>query len=188
MSRRGLAAYGLWAALTFCSAVLVHGVVHAAGARAFVWDSPAHVAMLGIAVALLAGVAAPLGLIGSAAERRRRLALVQAGLGPIRPGLVAFGLLCQAVVAGLLFAAEGAGVEPERLTLALVCGLAALLCSALVFRSTRRRVVAFLAALVAAMADTTSPPPLRRLALRPAAATVPYRLFIPNRPPPHLAT
>jgi hypothetical protein len=188
MSSQRRAAYALWAALTFSSAVVVHGVIHAVGARAFVWDSPAHAVMLVAALALLAAVAAPLGLIGSRRERRRRLALVRAGLGPLTPGRAGFALLSQAGVAALLLAAEGAALEPERLLVALTCGLVALICSTLLFRATRERVIALLAALVAAVADTTRPPALRRFALRPARATVPYRLFVPNRPPPPLAT
>ena len=178
------AAFGLWAALTFSCAVLVHGVVHAVGDQAFVWDSPAHAVMLAVALAMLAAVAVPLGLVGPARERRRRLALVRARLGPPTAASVAFGLLTQAGIAGLLLAAEGASLEPARLAVALVCGLLALLCSALLFRATRDRVVALLAAFAAAADKATAPPPARRLALRPARATVPYRLFVPNRPPP----
>jgi hypothetical protein len=178
------AAFGLWAALTFSCAVLVHGVIHAVGAQAFVWDSPAHVVMLAVALGLLAAVAAPLGLVGPARERRRRLALVRARLGP--PGLAtaAFGALTQAAVAVLLLVAEGASLEPARLAIALACGLVALACSAFLFRATRDRIVALLAAFAAAADKATAPPRLRRLALRPARATVPYRLFVPNRPPP----
>jgi hypothetical protein len=178
------AAFGLWAALTFSCAVLVHGVVHAVGAQAFVWDSPAHAVMLAAALGMLAAVAVPLGLVGPARERRRRLALVRARLGPRTAGTAAFGLVTQAAIAGLLLAAEGAALEPARLAMALACGLVALLCSAFVFRATRDRVVALLAAFAATTDTATAPPPLRRLALRPAPATVPYRLFVPNRPPP----
>jgi hypothetical protein len=187
MSSRRRAAFGLWAALTFSAAVLVHGVVHAVGSQTFVWDSPAHGVMLAAGLGLLGAVAVPLGLIGPARERRRRLALVRAALGPASPTLAGFGLAVQALVATLLLAAEGASLEPERFALAVVCGLLALLCTGFLFRATRDRVVALLAALVAAVADTTRPPALRRFALRPARATVPYRLFVPNRPPPTLA-
>ncbi|HEY6233749.1 MAG TPA: hypothetical protein VIW69_01435 [Candidatus Elarobacter sp.] len=178
------AAYGLWAALTFSCAVLVHGVIHAVGAQAFVWDSPAHAVMLAAALGMLAAVAVPLGLAGPARERRRRLALVRARLGPPTPATAAFGLLTQAGIAFLLLAAEGASLEPGRLAMALACGLLALLCSAFLFRATRDRIVAVLAAFAAAADKATAPPPARRLALRPARATVPYRLFVPNRPPP----
>jgi hypothetical protein len=178
------AAFGLWAALTFSCAVLVHGVIHAVGARAFVWDSPAHLVMLAAALGMLAAVAVPLGLVGPARERRRRLALVRARLGPPTAATAAFGLLTQAAVAGSLFGAEGTSLEPGRLAMALACGLVALLCSAFLFRATRERVVALLAAFAAALDQATAPPPMRRLALRPARATVPYRLFVPNRPPP----
>ena len=95
-----------------------------------------------------------------------------------------FGALTQAGVAALLLAAEGAAIDPSRLAVAVLCGLAALLCSAFVFRATRDRVFALLAAFAAVLDHATAPPPLRRLALRPARATVPYRLFVPNRPPP----
>ena len=178
------AAFGLWAALTFSCAVLVHGVVHAVGAQGFVWDSPAHVLMLAVAVGMLGAVAAPLGLVGSERERRRRLALVRAQLARSGRRTAAFGLLSQAGIAGLLLAAEGASIEPGRLAAALACGLVALLCSAFLFRATRDRVVALLAAFAAVLDHAAAPPPVRRLALRPARATVPYRLFVPNRPPP----
>ena len=178
------AAFGLWAALTFSCAVLVHGVVHAVGSQAFVLDSPAHVVMLVVALGLLGGVAAPLGLVGRSRERRRRIALVRARLGPLTLGTAAFGAIVQAGVAALLLVAEGTSLEPGRLVLALACGLAALICTAFVFRGTRDRVVALLAAFAAALDQTTAPPPLRRTAVRPVRATVPYRLFVPNRPPP----
>ena len=113
--------------------------------------------------------------------------MVRARLGPVTPLTAAFGLLTQAGVAGLLLAAEGASLEPGRLATALLCGLVALLCSACLFRATRDRVVALLAAFAATADKATAPPTLRRLALRPARATVPYRLFVPNRPPPRTA-
>lgn len=184
MRPRRRAAFGLWAALTFSCAVLVHGAIHAAGARAFVWDSPAHVVMLVVALGLLAAVAAPLGLIGSARERRRRLALVRASLGPVSFKTAGFGLLVQAALAVLLFVPEGIVLEPDRLAQALLCGLVALICSAFLFRATRDRVVALLAAIVTALAPAPPHATLRRRAPRPARATVPYRLFVPNRPPP----
>jgi hypothetical protein len=179
------AAFGLWAALTFSCAVLVHGVIHAVGAaQAFVWDSPAHLVMLAAALAMLAAVAGPLGLAGPASERRRRLALVRARLGPPTAMTAAFGLVVQGAVAVLLLAAEGAALDPERLATAFVCGLLALLFSALVFRAGRDRVVALLAAFAAALDHVAAPLVFRCRALRPARATVPYRLFMPNRPPP----
>ena len=181
------AAFGLWAALTFSCAVVVHGVIHAVGAQAFVWDSSAHLVMLAAALAMLIAVAGPLGLVGPARERRRRIALVRARLGPPTLATAAFGALVQAGIAVLLLAAEGAALEPGRLTMSLACGLVALLCSALLFRATRDRVVALLAAFAAVLDQATAPPPVRRLALRLARATVPYRLFVPNRPPPPTA-
>lgn len=187
MSPRRRAALGLWAALTFSSAVLVHGVIHAVGARAFVWDSPAHTVMLVAALGLLAAVAAPLGLVGPDRERRRRLALVRAGLGPVTPGLAAFGLLTQAALAAALLAAENAALEPDRLALALLCGLVALLCTTFLFRAARDRVVALLVVFAEAITPATPRAALRRRNPRPVRATLPYRLFRPNRPPPALA-
>ena len=186
MAPQRRAAVGLWTALTFSSAVLVHAVVHAVGARAFVWDSPAHVAMLVLAVGLLTGVAVPLGLVGPARERRRRLGLVRAGLHAEGSSLAGIGLVMQGAIAGLLLVAEGAALEPERLGLALFCGLVALLASAFLFRSTRERVVALLIALATASDPLLYRAALRRSLRRPARATVPYRLFVPNRPPPAL--
>jgi hypothetical protein len=71
--------------------------------------------------------------------------------------------------------------------MALACGLVALICSAFLFRAGRDRFIALLAAFAAVLDQATAPPTLRRLALRPARATVPYRLFVPNRPPPPAA-
>ncbi|HEY0393839.1 MAG TPA: hypothetical protein VGD01_05035 [Candidatus Elarobacter sp.] len=184
MIPRRRAAFGLWAALTFSAAVLVHDAIHAAGSRSFVWDSPAHVVMLVAALGLLAAVAAPLGLVGPARERRRRLALVRAALGPVRPAVAAVGLAVQGALAALFFLAEGASLEPERLALALLCGLVALLCSAFLFRATRDRVVALLVALVATVAPAPPAATQRRHVPRPQRATAPYHLFVPNRPPP----
>jgi hypothetical protein len=187
MAPQRRAAVGLWAALTFSSAVLVHGVIHAIGDRSFAWDSPAHAIMLVGALGLLAGVAAPLGLLGPARERRRRLALVRAALGSPSPAIAGVGLLTQAAIAALLLTAEGASLAPERLALSLACGLIALLCSGLLFRVTRERVVALLVALAAETHATIPRAVVRRGLRRPARATVPYRLFVPNRPPPALA-
>jgi ABC-type proline/glycine betaine transport system permease subunit len=184
MPPRRRAAFGLWIALTFSCGVLVHGVVHAAGERSFEWDSPQHAVMSLVALALLAAVAVPLGLVGTRRERRRRLALVRASLGPATPRVVAFGVAAQAVLAVLLFAPEGVFLDSDRLLQGLLCGLVALLCSAFLFRATRDRVVGLLTALVTALASVLPRTTLRRRAPRPARATVPYRLFIPNRPPP----
>ncbi|HYZ15044.1 MAG TPA: hypothetical protein VE591_01535, partial [Candidatus Acidoferrum sp.] len=82
MPPRRLVALGLRGALASCCAVLVHGVVHGLGSRSFLWDSPAHVAMMLAAAGFLTAIAVPLGLAGPARERRRRLALVRATLGP----------------------------------------------------------------------------------------------------------
>ncbi|HEY0614994.1 MAG TPA: hypothetical protein VGC96_10155 [Candidatus Elarobacter sp.] len=184
MSPRRRAAFGLWAALTYSAAVLVHGVVHAAGTRTFAWDTPAHIVMLVTALGLLAGVAVSLGAVGPAGERRRRLALVRAALGPVGPAVAVFGAAVQAALAALLFLAEGASLDPERLAVALLCGLVALLVSAFLFRATRDRVVAVLVALLATVAPAAPRGAVRRRAVRPLRATVPYRLFVPNRPPP----
>jgi hypothetical protein len=187
MAPRRRAAIGIWIALTFSSAVLVHGVIHAIGARAFVWDSPAHAAMLLAALAMLAAVAGPLGVVGPAGERRRRLALIRAGLGPVGPALTGFGLATQAAIAAALFGAEGVSLDPERLVMALVCGLIALFCSSFLFRATRDRVVAVLLALAATAETSVSRIASRRRRRRPAHATIPYRLFVPTRPPPAFA-
>ena len=109
---------------------------------------------------------------------------MRASLGPVSLRTAGFGLLVQAALAVLLFVPEGIALEPDRLAQALVCGLIALICSAFLFRATRNRVVALLTALVTALAPAAPRATLRRRAPRPARATVPYRLFVPNRPPP----
>ncbi len=139
MLARRRAAFALRGALTFSCAVLVHGAVHAVGDRSFVWDSPAHGVMLAVALALLAGVAVPLGLVGPRRERRRRLALVRAAPGPLEraagsPAAVAG----QAVLAAALLAAEGAVARARPAALALASGLVALLCSTLLLAAGGR--------------------------------------------------
>ena len=184
MRSRRSAALGLWAALTYSSAVLIHGAIHAAGSQSFVLESPAHGVMLVSALALLAGVAVPLGFVGPARERRRRLALVRADLGPPRPALAALWCAFQVVLAAGIFAVEGAGLDQERIVVAIACGLGALLLSLFLFRRARERVVAILAAFAAAI-DTAKPlPPARRSAPRRVGTPLSYRLFVPNRPPP----
>jgi hypothetical protein len=187
MLPRRCAAVGLWAALTLSFAVLVHGVIHAAGSGAFVWDSPAHVVELASALALLSGVAVRLGFGGSRRERRRRLALVRSDLGPPTPLTIAVGALTQAAVAVLLLSAEDATLDRDRLVGTVLAGILALILSALVFRGARDRVVALLVAL--AMTDACARPHAvqRRRIVRRLCACVAYRLFVPNRPPPAFA-
>jgi hypothetical protein len=184
MTPRRRAAFALRGALTFSCAVLVHGAVHAVGDRSFVWDSPAHGVMLALALALLAVVAVPLGLVGPRAERRRRLALVRAALGPASAGGLAAGIAGQAAIAAALLGAEGASLAPERLLPALLSGLLALLCTTLLLAAGGERVVALLVALATVSARSAAPVAARRRLAPRLRAAEPYRLFVPNRPPP----
>jgi hypothetical protein len=184
MTPRRRAAFALRGALTFSCAVLVHGAVHAVGARSFVWDSPAHAVMLACALALLAAVAVPLGLAGPRAERRRRLALVRSALGPPSARGLAAGIAGQAAIAAALLGAEGAVLAPDRLLLALASGLVALLCTTLLLAAGGERVVALLAALATASVRSAAPAAARRRRAPRLRASDPYRLFVPNRPPP----
>lgn len=177
-------ATALRAALTFSCAVLVHGAAHAAGDRGFAWDSPIHVALVAVALALLGGAAAALGFGRPAAERRRRLALVRAALPAGSPAGAARGLLAQAAIAGAIFLSEGTVVAPDRVALAVLCGLIALAVSTFVFRRGPRHIVAVLAALHEARERSAAAPPRRTGAPLPALAAGDYRLFVPNRPPP----
>lgn len=183
MAPRRIVAFGLRGALAYCCAVLVHGIVHALGSRSFQPDSPAHIAMTLIALALLAAIAAPLGLVGARAERRRRLALVRAVLGRPTPGRFIAGLFAQGLLALLLLASEGAELAPDRYVTALVWGLIALLFSSWLLAESTERIVALLVALVSAGGP-------KKLGLRSARSTrpsrtsEPYQLFVPNRPPP----
>lgn len=184
MTPRRRAAFALRGALTFSCAVLVHGAVHAVGARSFVWDSPAHGLMLAAALALLAVVAVPLGLIGPPRERRRRLALVRAALGPLGPRGWAAGIAGQAAIAAALLGAEGASLAPERLLPALLSGLLALLCTTLLLAAGGERVVALLIALATTGVRPPAPATARRRLAPRLRAADPYRLFVPTRPPP----
>ncbi len=184
MTPRRRAAFALRGALAFSCAVLVHGAVHAVGDRGFAWDSPAHAAMLAVALALLAGVAVPLGLVGPRRERRRRLALVRAALGPLTPRGAVVGALAQVGLAAALLGAEGAVLAPDRLALALASGLVALVCCTLLLAAGGERVVALLVALAATRPRSAAPRPLRRRPAPRLRASEPYRLFVPTRPPP----
>ena len=181
MTPRRRAAFALRGALTFACAVLVHGAVHAVGDRSFMWDSPAHGVMLVVALALLAGVAGSLGWTGPRRERRRRLALLRASLGPLGARGLAAGALAQAAFAAVLLGAEGAELAPDRLALALACGLVALLCSTLLLAAGGAQVVRLLVALVA---RRTPPRGARGPAPPPRAALARERPLPPLRPEP----
>jgi hypothetical protein len=187
MPARRRAAFGLWTALTFSSAVVVHGVVHAVGSRAFEWDSPAHVGMLVGAIGLLGTVVVRLGVFGAASDRRRRLALVRSALAPATTSFALVGLLTQILIAVALFVPEGVGLDPERLVSAIACGLIALLCSAFWLRATGERVVSFLVACCALRIAAAPRTALARTVIEPLRATAPYHLFMPTRPPPTFA-
>lgn len=184
MSPRKRKALALRAALTFSCAVLVHGVIHAAGSSSFVWDSPAHLVMLGVALALLAGIAGPLGLAGPARERRRRLALVRAALPRTRRAEIASMLVTQGALGIALMAAEGTVLDPQRLAVTLVCGITALVLSALLLAGCERRVVALLQALAVTAGRRDRSCVIVRRAPRVVRVAAPFRLFVPNRPPP----
>lgn len=183
MPPRRIVALGLRGALAYCCAVLVHGVVHALGSRTFQPDSAAHIVMTLIAVALLAAIAVPLGLGSAPPERRRRLALVRAALGPPSLARFATDLVVQGVLALLLLVAEGASLAPDRLVIALAWGLLALLLSTSLLTKGGEHVIALLVALVApARTRKTASRAAQRASYRRICE--PYQLFVPNRPPP----
>ena len=185
MSSRRRAALGLWVALTFSFAVLVHGVIHAAGSGGFVWDSPFHVVLGTVALVLLAAACARLGLAAPAAERRRRIALVRADLRPFSRGTVLFGAVAQLAIALLILLPEGVSLDPDRTVAAALAGLVALVLSALLLRAARDRVVALLVAVVANVAPAPAPRTARRRGAHCVAhAGIAFRLFAPNRAPP----
>jgi hypothetical protein len=104
---------------------------------------------------------------------------------PRRPLVEAgFALGTQGALAAVLLIAEGAALEPQRLAVALGCGLVALAISALVFAGSTRRVVALLADLSAARERDAAPPVTPRRAASVLRISADFRLFVPNRPPP----
>jgi hypothetical protein len=185
MPPRQATAVALRAALTFSCAVLLHDVLHAAGDRSFVLDSPAHLGMAAVALAMLAYAGVLLGLFASSVERRRRLALVRAALPRAGPVDTALGLATQGILAIALFGTEqDVRFAPERLVLAIVCGLVGLAISAFVFTGSTRRIVAALAALFATRDRRRAAHASIRHAVLPVRIRADFRLFIPNRPPP----
>lgn len=181
---RRLAALALRAALTYFCAVLVHGAVHAAGSRSFALESPAHVVMLLTALAGLLGAAYALGVFAPAAERRRRLALNRASLPLHGPAAIAATVAGQGFLAAALFLPEGTGLDPQRLLLAVVCGLLALVLTTVLFAARSRGVVNLLAAFFALRERRVAPLTFHvRTACR-VRTSAPSRLFVPNRPPP----
>jgi hypothetical protein len=183
MAPRRIVALGLRGALALCCAVLIHGVIHGLGSRSFLWDSPGHLAMMFAAGGLFAGIAIPLGLAGPARERRRRLALVQAALGPPGPRRFGADLLTQAALAVGLLAPEGMDIAPDRLAIALLGGLVAMLCSTILLKKGEKRVIALLIELATVPPAGTPAPRLSR-PVRAQRSSEPYHLFVPNRPPP----
>jgi hypothetical protein len=136
------------------------------------------------ALALLAAAALPLGLAAPRAERRRRLALVRAALPRNPVSEAAAAVLTQAALAPLLLAADGAVIAPDRLVLAILCGLVAFAVAALVFAGSTRRVVALLVTLLATRERGSAPLASARRLPVVVRLCSDYDLFVPNRPPP----
>lgn len=183
MAARHGAALALRAALTFSCAVLVHGAVHAAGSGSFAWDSPAHAAMLACALVLLGGASIPMGLFASPSERRRRLALLRARQCA-GPWSTMAAIATQAALATALLAAEGASLSPDRIVVAMFCGLAALAATTFALRGSSRKIAALLAACFATCDRTRAAFTARATDAGITRILVPYRLFAANRPPP----
>ena len=185
MPPRRLAALALRAALTYFCAVLVHGVVHAAGDRSFVPASPAHVVMLATSLAGLVAGAYALGLFARGSERCRRLALTRAALPHSRGfGALAGTVAGQGLIAAALFLPEGVGLDPHRLLLAVICGILALVLTTRLFAVRRGGVVELLVALFAARERRAAPVALCVRTEHRVRTSAPSRLFVPNRPPP----
>lgn len=122
------------------------------------------------------------------AERRRRIALMHAGLRGRRAPL-ALSLVAQIALAALTLQAEGAVLDAPHLLLGILCGLVALVFGALALRRIEASVLHFARAAFASRRPNTAPlRALEDVRLRIAVASPnPYALFRPNRPPPAFA-
>ena len=157
----------LTGAVALAVALVLHATLHAliepAEAR-----SLAHVLELLVAAGIFVPALAALGAANTTAERRRRLALVRAGL-PRSTGAVVAIALAEAAIAGGLCAVEGTTGDLNGLIAALVCAAIALVLTLVGLRAARERVIAMLRWWIARIDH--APPATGRATFRPTRAS-----------------
>lgn len=173
--------------LTLASALAAHLVFDAVDdGLVAIFTRPIH--LVYVTTVALAFVGAARQLYGpGGAERRRRTALMQRGLGTgVVPLAGSFAL--QAGLAAVTLHLEAAQLDPSHLGVAAVCALVALLVGALLLRRLESGLLRFALAVFAARRPRALAPPgvaVPRFAV--ARAERAYGLFRPNRPPPLFA-
>jgi hypothetical protein len=180
-------AWSLYFGLTVPFAILAHLAfdVTDAGLSWAVLLRPAHLALVALMAVATAAAAFGLGYGLPDAERRRRIALVRAALRLDRYPLLgpAAGAVAQAMIVLSTLSLDEAALQPERLALAVVVGVLAVVAGSLAIRTAERRVLDL--ALARAPRVRTHLTTARRRVALPRTARL-STLFRPNRAPPLL--
>lgn len=182
-----LGAWSLYLGLAVPFAILAHLVfdVTDAGLSWAVLLRPAHCALLALAGAAALATAYGLGAGVPGPERRRRLALVRAALQIERRPLLRFAVaaVAQAMIVLATVSLDEATLHPQRLLLAVLGAILAVVASGLAIRIAERRVIDLIL-------RVPRRPGLRRASrirrVRALRSLRAYALFRPNRPPPLL--
>jgi hypothetical protein len=180
-------AWSLYFGLTVPFAILAHLAFDLtdAGPSWSVLLRPAHLALVALMAVATAAAAYGLGYGLPDAERRRRVALVRAALRVDRRPLLgpAVGAVVQAMIVLSTLSLDEAALHPERVALAVVVGVLAVLAGSFAIRIAERRVLD--------LALAHAPRVRARLATARRRITLPRTarlstLFRPNRAPPLL--
>ncbi|GAC1580149.1 MAG: hypothetical protein NVS3B7_14610 [Candidatus Elarobacter sp.] len=180
-----LRSWSLYFGLTVPFAIVGHLVFDLtdAGCNWAVLLRPAHLALLALLLGGASAAAYGLGYGLPAAERRRRLGLVRAGLRVDRQPLLATaaGAVVQAMIVMTTLSLDGSALHPTRIALALVAGILAIVFGALAIRIAERHIVDLA---LARPRRSSARAGTNRSIVRPLRSTRAYALFRPNRAPP----
>jgi hypothetical protein len=180
-------AWSLYFGLTVPFAILAHLAFDLtdAGLSWAVLLRPAHLGLLALMAVATAAAAYGLGFGLPDAERRRRIALVRAALRVERYPLLgpAAGAVAQAMIVLATLSLDEAALHPERLVLAILVAVLAVLAGAFAVRRAERAVLA-IALARAPRIRTRLGTARRRVSLVHTARL--STLFRPNRAPPLL--
>jgi hypothetical protein len=187
LRRIDVRAWSLYLGLTIPFAILAHLAfdVADAGLSAAVFLRPAHLVLVALLAVACAAAAYGLGYGQPDAERRRSLALVRAALRADRRPLlgVAVSTVAQAMIALATITLDEALLHPERLVLAVLTAVLAVVAGSLATRLAKRRVLDL--ALTPVRRRGRRAAAIRRR-IRAARFAALYALFRPNRAPPLL--
>lgn len=186
--RRGdLRAWSLYLGLAAPFAILAHLVFDVVDVG-FTWAvllRPAHIVLIALAAGATLAIAHGLGARLSGPERRRRLALVRASLQVDRRPLLRFivATVVQTMIVAATVSLDGSTLHPQRLVLAVLAAVLAVVASGLAIHVAERHVLDLILCAPRRAG-------LRRLSravrVRALRSLRPYSLFRPNRAPPLL--